>query len=91
MRRELSSAYHTVENRAHALVMRAIHYYTKDTPRNTLVVYAAIKIIVLLGAILVTLLYAPSALFKYPIFLVKWDGNWYRGIAYQGYAFGFPN
>jgi hypothetical protein len=91
MRRELSSAYHTVENRAHALVMRAIHYYTKDTPRNTLVVYAAIKIVVLLGAILVSLLYAPSALFKYPIFLVKWDGNWYRGIAYQGYAFGFPN
>jgi hypothetical protein len=91
MRRELSSAYHTVENRAQALVTRAIHYYTKDTPRNTLVVYAAIKVIVLLGAILVTLLYQPSALFKYPVFLVKWDGGWYRGIAYQGYAFGYPN
>jgi hypothetical protein len=90
MRKELSSAYRTVENKAHALVTRAINYYTKDTPRNTLVVYAAIKIVVLLGAILVTWLYAPSTLFKYPVFLVKWDGNWYRGIAYQGYAFNYP-
>jgi len=82
MRRELSSAYYAVENRAHALVTRAIDYYTKDTPRNTLVVYAAIKIVVLLGAILVSLRYQPSALFQRPVFLENWDGAWYQGIAY---------
>ena len=72
--------------------MRAIHYYyAKDTPVNTLVVYAAIKIIVLLGAILVSLRYQPSALFQNPIFLANWDGRWYQGIAYQGYAFNHPN
>ncbi len=67
--------------------MRAIYYYTTDTPVNTLVVYAAIKIIVLLGAILVSLRYQPSALFQNPVFLANWDGRWYQGIAYQGYAF----
>jgi hypothetical protein len=71
MRRELSSAYHTVENMAQALVTRAIHYSTKDTPLNTLVVYAAIKIIVLLGAILVSLRYQPSGLFQNPVFLAN--------------------
>jgi hypothetical protein len=91
MLRELSSAYRTVEKRAQALVRRAIHYYTKDTPLNTLVVYAVIKIIVLLGAILVSLLYQPSELFKNPAFLANWDGIWYRAIAYQGYAYGYPN
>ncbi|MFZ1021402.1 MAG: hypothetical protein WAN56_06355 [Halobacteriota archaeon] len=91
MRTELSSAYRTVENRAQALITRAIQYYTKDTPLNTLVVYAAIKIIVLLGAILVSFRYQPSALFQNPVFLAKWDGGWYQGIAYQGYAVGYPN
>jgi hypothetical protein len=71
--------------------MRAIHYYTKDTPRNTLVVYAAIKIVVLLGTILVSLRYQPSALLKNPMFLANYDGVWYRGIAYQGYAYNSPN
>ncbi|MGB9371105.1 MAG: hypothetical protein WCB79_04150 [Halobacteriota archaeon] len=91
MRRELWTAYRTVENRAQALVTRAIHYYTKDTPLNTLAVYAAIKIIVLLGAILVSLQYQPSALFQNPVFLASWDGRGYQGIAYQGYAFNYPN
>ncbi len=91
MRRELSSAYRTAENRAQALVMRVIHYYTKDTPLNTLVVYAAIKIIVLLCAVLVSLRYQPLALFQHPVFLAYWDGNWYRAIAFQGYAFNYPN
>ena len=63
--------------------MRAIHYYTKDTPRNTLVVYAAIKIVVLLGTILVSLRYQPSASSKNPMFLANYDGVWYRGIAYK--------
>lgn len=90
MLRELSSAYHSVENRAQALVTRAIQYYTKDTPLNTLVVYAAIKIIVLLGAILVSLQYQPSALLQNPVFLVKADGVLYQGIAYQGYSYGYP-
>jgi ABC-type multidrug transport system fused ATPase/permease subunit len=90
MLRELSSAYHTVDNRAQALVTRAIQYYTKDTPLNTAVVYAAIKIIVLLGAILVSLHSQPSALLQNPVFLAKWDGVLYRGIAYQGYAYGYP-
>ncbi len=57
MRRELSSAYRKAENMAQALVTRVIHYYTKETPLNTFVVHAAIKIIVLLGAILVSLRY----------------------------------
>ena len=70
MRRELSSAYRSVENKAQALT-RAIHYSTKDTPLNTLVVYAAIKIIVLLGAILVSLRYQPSGLFQNPVFLAN--------------------
>jgi|GEM_PF-2721107 hypothetical protein len=65
MRRELSSAYHSVENRAHAL-MRAVHYYTKDTLVNTLVVQAAIKIIVLLGAILVSCATILRGCFKIP-------------------------
>jgi hypothetical protein len=63
MRRELSSAYRTVENKAQALVAGPIHYYTKDGPLNTLVLYAAIKIIFLLSAIMVSLRYQPSGLF----------------------------
>jgi hypothetical protein len=55
----------------------------QDTPVNTLVVYAAIKIIVILGAILVGLRYQPSALFQNPVFLANWDGRWYQGIAYK--------
>jgi hypothetical protein len=71
--------------------MRAIRYYTKDTPLNTLVVYAAIKIVVLLGAILISLRLQPSGLFQNPVFLANWDGRWYQGIAHQGYAFNYPN
>jgi hypothetical protein len=71
--------------------MRAIRYDTKDAPLNTLVVYAAIKIIVLLRAILVSLRYQPSGLYQNPVFLANWDGRWYQGIAYQGYAFSDPN
>jgi hypothetical protein len=62
MRRELSSAYRTVENRAQSLLR--IYYYTKDTPLNTVVVFAAIKIIVLLGAILVPALSAFGVVLK---------------------------
>jgi hypothetical protein len=54
-------------------------------------VYAGIKIIVLLGAILVSLRYQPSGLFQNPVFLANWDGRWYQGIAYQGYAYNYPN
>ncbi len=53
--------------------------------------YAAIKIIVLLCAVLVSLRYQPLALFQHPVFLAYWDGNWYRAIAFQGYAFNYPN
>jgi len=91
MRKELSSAYHAVENGAHALATRALQYYTKDTPLNTLVVYAVIKALVLLGAVLASLRYQPIALFQNPVFLERWDGGWYLAIASQGYAAGYPN
>ncbi|MGZ4847775.1 MAG: hypothetical protein ACXV3E_08335 [Halobacteriota archaeon] len=29
-------------------------------------------------------------MFQNPVFLAKWDGAWYRGIAYQGYAYQYP-
>ena len=77
--------YRTVENKARGLT-RAIHYYTKDTPLNTLIVYASIKTTVLLGAILVSLRYQRSQLLRSPVFLPKWDGAWDQGIACQGYA-----
>ena len=90
MTRELSSAYYAIINGVQALVARAIHYYTKDRLLNTLLVYAAIKIIVLVGAIAVSLRYQPAALLQNPNFLVKWDGFWYRGIADKGYTYGYP-
>ncbi|HYC20130.1 MAG TPA: hypothetical protein VEF35_05870 [Candidatus Bathyarchaeia archaeon] len=48
MRRELSSAYRTVENKAQIALEECypFHYYTKETPLNTLGVHAAIKIII---------------------------------------------
>jgi len=58
---------------------RVINYYTKDTALSTLVVYAAIKIIVLLGAILVSLRFQPSALLRNPLFLANYGGIWYMG------------
>ncbi len=54
-------------------------------------VYAAIKIIVLLGAIAISLRYQPAALLQDPMFLSRWDGGWYQGIAYNGYAYNYPN
>jgi hypothetical protein len=87
----LSSTCHTISKKVYALVARTIQYYTKDRLFNTLVVYAAIKIIVLLGAIAISLLYQPAALLQDPIFLSRWDGGWYQGIAYNGYAYGYPN
>jgi Gpi18-like mannosyltransferase len=32
----------------------------------------------------------PTALFPNSVFLAKWDGAWYRGIEYQGYAYQYP-
>jgi hypothetical protein len=87
----LSSTCHTVSKKIQALVARTIQYYTKDRLLNTLVVYAAIKIIVLLGAIAISLRYQPTALLQDPMFLSRWDGGWYQGIAYNGYAYNYPN
>ncbi|HYA32951.1 MAG TPA: hypothetical protein VEG65_03000 [Candidatus Bathyarchaeia archaeon] len=91
MRVELLSAYRAVEKEVCALGRSVVHYYTKDTLRNTLVTYAAIKAVVLLGAVLVSLRLQPAALMQNPVFLARWDGGWYQGIAYQGYAFNYPN
>jgi len=65
MRRELSSAYRTVENKAQIALEECypFHYYTKETPLNTLGVHAAIKIIDLSGAIPVSLRYQSPGLF----------------------------
>jgi len=87
---ELVSYYSAVARRAKALLKCPLHYYLKDRPLNTVVVYAVIKAIVLLSAVLLCLRYQPSALFQDPVFLAKWDGVWYRGIAYQGYAYRYP-
>src|SRR5450756_1759903 len=87
---ELLSYYSAVARRAKALLKCPLHYYLKDRPLNTVVMYALIKAIVLLSAVLLSLRYQPSALFRNPVFLANWDGNWYRGIAYHGYAFGYP-
>jgi len=93
---ELLSYYSAVARRAKALLKYPLHYYLKDRPLNTVVMYALIKAIVLLSAVLLSLRYQPSALFQNPagegpvFFLTKWDGLWYRGIAHQGYAYNFP-
>jgi len=60
--------------------------------------YALVKAVVLLSAVLLSLRYQPTALFQNqptalfpnPLFLAKWDGAWYRGIAYLGYAYRYP-
>jgi hypothetical protein len=88
---ELLSYYSAVAYRAKALLKRPLHYYLKDRPLNTVVLYALVKAIVLLSAVLLSLRYQPSALFQHPVFLAKWDGGWYEGIAYHGYAFNYPN
>jgi hypothetical protein len=94
---ELLPYYSAVARRAKALLKRPLYYYLKDRPLNTVVTYALVKAIVLLSAVLLSLRYQPSALAQNPagimrsaVFLAKWDGAWYRGIAYQGYAYGFP-
>ena len=86
-----SATCHTISKKVQALVARTIEYYTKDRLLNTLVIYAAIKIIVLLGAIAISLRYQPAALLQDPMFLSRWDGGWYQGIAYNGYAYNYPN
>lgn len=91
MLRTLSFTCHTISKKVQALVARTIQYYTKDRLLNTLVVYAAIKIIILLGAIAISLRYQPTALLQDPMFLSRWDGGWYQGIAYNGYAYNYPN
>src|SRR5664280_2679095 len=85
-----SATCHTISKKVQALVARTIEYYTKDRLLNTLVIYAAIKIIVLLGAIAISLRYQPAALLQDPMFLSRWDGGWYQGIAYNGYAYNYP-
>jgi hypothetical protein len=84
------SYYSAEARRAKALLQRPLQYYLKDRPLNTVVVYAFVKAIVLLSAVLLSLRYQPSALVKNPVFLANWDGGWYRGIAYQGYAYRYP-
>ncbi|MGZ4869039.1 MAG: hypothetical protein ACXV2F_01580 [Halobacteriota archaeon] len=93
---ELLPYYSAVARRAKALLEYPLQYYLKDRPLNTIVIYALIKAIVLLSAVLISLRYQPLALFQNPsgegpIFLTKWDGLWYQGIARQGYAFKFPS
>ena len=88
---ELLSYYSAVARRAKALLKRPLHYYLKDRPLNTVVIYALVKAIVLLSAVLLSLRYQPSALFQHPVFLERWDGGWYEGIANHGYAFNYPN
>src|SRR5665647_3096565 len=94
---EQLSYYSAVARRAKALLQRPLHDYLKDRPLNTLVMYALVKAVVLLSAVLLSLRYQPSALFQNqptalfpnPLFLAKWDGAWYRGIAYLGYAYRY--
>ena len=83
-------SFHAIRNGLGSLLTRPAHYYTKDTPLHTLVVYGVIKAIVLLGAIGASLLYQPLALLQNPTFLAGWDGGIYRGIAQEGYIFIYP-
>jgi len=76
--------------RTRSLAKRPLRYYLKDRPLNTLGTYAFIKATVLLSAVVLSFLYQPAALLQSPPFLAKWDGTWYRAIAYYGYAYRYP-
>jgi hypothetical protein len=84
------SFYHAIVNGLDSILKLPVDYFSKDKLLNTLVVYGIIKVIVLLGAIGVSLLYQPQKLFENPTFLAGWDGGIYRGIAHEGYAFIYP-
>ncbi len=90
MSQQLSSGCNAFVRRAQDLFTRPVRYYAKDRLLNTLVTYGAIKAVVLLGAIGVSLLYQPERLFENPTFLAGWDGGIYTGIASQGYSFIYP-
>ncbi len=87
--------YVSVMRTARELVERPVNYFLEDRALNTLVTYAAIKVIVLLGgvalAFIATRYHVLSATLSFPSVLVSWDGAWYTGIARTWYAEGYPN
>lgn len=74
------------------ILARPVRYYLADRALNTLVIFGAIKIIVLIGALLVALI-ATNHQHPMPIFpesLAHWDGQWYLSIARSNYVENYP-
>ncbi len=78
---------------AQELIKRPVYYFLKDRALNTLVAYAAIKLIVLLGGVLVARVTREYRVVtgSFPALLTNWDGGWYVGIAQDWYAHEYPN
>ncbi len=98
MHEAVKQPYAHIERTAKAaknLVVRPVCYFLKDRALNTLVAYAAIKVIVLLGGVLVAIIgtkyHVLAAAPSFPSVLTIWDGGWYTGIALNWYAEGYPN
>jgi hypothetical protein len=76
------------------IAARPVRYYLNDRASNTLITYGAIKIVVLVGAIVVVLAATKfHFLNTFPVFpssLTKWDGGWYISIARSWYAEFYP-
>jgi hypothetical protein len=74
------------------ILARPVRYYLADRALNTLVIYAAIKIIVLVAALLVALI-ATQYNHSMPVFptsITRWDGQWYLSIARSNYVERYP-
>lgn len=85
----------TISQSMKQLLARPVRYYLDDRASNTLVIYGAIKIVVVVGAMLVALtavrFHFLAALPVFPSSLTNWDGGWYIAIARSWYAEGSPN
>ena len=82
----------TISRNVKQNIARPIRYYLADKALNTLVIYAAIKIVVLVGALLVALI-ATRYQHPMPVFpasLTRWDGGWYISIARSNYVEQYP-
>ncbi|MGZ4933882.1 MAG: hypothetical protein ACXV49_05245 [Halobacteriota archaeon] len=91
----VEQTYVRIVRTAQELIRRPVCYFLKDRALNTLVTYAAIKVIVLLGGLLVamaaTRYHILAAVPPFPELLTNWDGGWYTGIARNWYTEGYPN
>jgi hypothetical protein len=82
----------TISRNLYQIMARPIRYYLADRALNTLIIYGAIKIVVLVGALLVALI-ATRYQHPMPVFpesLAYWDGQWYISIARSNYVENYP-